>query len=285
MSLVSEMGPADLAAVTGNGNGNNGFFGNGSWWVIILFLFVLAGWNNNGGWNGNGSGGGYVSDNYTLISDMGQLERKIDTVNAGLCDGFYSTAQLINGVNMQNANNTAAIQNTLTQGFAGINTGMIQQANGITNAITQDTIANLQGFNGIQAAVKDCCCNTQSGMKDINYNLATQANGVTNAVNTGFCQTNFNNQQNTRDILENQNANARAILDAIQANKVEALKDRISEQNQTINALNLAASQTAQNAYLIEKLNPNPCPQPAYVVQPPQQVTFPNYTNGCGCNC
>ena len=155
MSLSTEgMGPADIAAITGN-NANNGPFGNdGAWWIIILFLFAFAGgWGNNG-WGGAGAGG--VSENYTLISDMGQLERKIDTVNNGLCDGFYSTAQLINGVNMQGANNTAAIQNTLTQGFAGLNTGMIQQANGITNA-----------------------------------------------VNTGFCQTNFNAANNTRDIIDN----------------------------------------------------------------------------------
>lgn len=271
MSLANEMSPADIAACTGNHN--NGMFGNdGSWWIIILFLFIFAGgWNN--GWGGNGSGGG-IQENYVLTSDFSQLsrqiadttamtERKLDGITNGLSSIGYQELQNINGVN----------QNIMTQGFE------------TRNAITQDTISNLQGFNAIQAAVKDCCCNTQSGLKDINYNIATQANGITNVVNQGFCQTNFNAQQNTRDLLENQNQNTRAILDAIQANKIEALKDRISEQNQTINALNLAASQTAQNAYLIDKLNPNKCPQPAYVVQPPQQVTFPNYTNGCGCNC
>lgn len=106
MSLNADMGPADLAAITGNNNNNGGFMnGDGSWWLIVLFLFIFAGWNNGG--YGGGQGG--VSENYTLISDMGQLERKIDTVNNGLCDGFYSTAQLINGVNMQAATNTAAI--------------------------------------------------------------------------------------------------------------------------------------------------------------------------------
>lgn len=271
MSLTEGLSAADVAAVTGN---NNGIFGNGdgSWWIIILFLFIFAGWNN-GGYGGYGSGAGGISENYTLISDMGQLERKIDTVTNGLCDGFYSTAQLINGVNMQGATNTAAIQNTLTQGFAGLNTGMVQQG-----------YETRLGIQGIGSQMQQCCCDLRQQVADVNYNIATQANNVTNAVNTGFCQTNFNGQQNTRDLLENQNANTRAILDAIQANKVEALKDRIAEQNQQINALNLAASQTAQNAYLIEKLNPNPCPQPAYVVQPPQQVTFP-YNNGCGCNC
>ena len=265
MSLTSEnMSPADIAAVTGN-CGNNGMFGDGSWWIIILFLFIFAGWGNNG-WN-NGGGGG-ISENYTLVSDMGQIERKIDGVYSGICD---STFALNNAIN----NGFASAQSTMTQGFAGLNTGMVQQG-----------YETRLGIQGIGAQMAQCCCDLRQQVSDVNYNIATQANGITNAVNSGFCQTNFNNATNTRDLLENQNANARAILDAINANKVEALKDRIAEQNQTINALNLAASQTAQNAYLIDKLNPNPCPRPAYVVQPPQMVTFP-YTNntGCGCNC
>lgn len=277
MSLsTSEMSVADYAAIKGNNNG--GFLGNGdgTWFLLILFLFAFCGWGN--GYGGYGNGGGGISENYTLISDMGQMERKIDGVYAGICDSTFALNNTI-------TNGFAAAQNTMTQGFAGLNNVMTTQGYETRNAITQDTIANMQGFNGVNVAIKDCCCQTQGAIKDINYNLANQANAITNAVNTGFCQTNFNNQQNTRDIIENQNANARTIMEMINANKVEALKDRINEQNQTINALNLAASQTAQNAYLIEKLNPNPCPQPAYVVQPPRQVTFPNYNNGCGCNC
>lgn len=264
MSLTEGLSAADVAAVTNNNGG--GLFGgeNGSWFIIILFLFAFLGWGNNG-WGG-GSGGG-ISENYTLISDMGQLERKIDGVYSGICDSTFALNNTIN-------NGFAAAQNTMTQGFAGLNTGMVTQG-----------YETRLGIQNIGAQMQQCCCDLRQQVSDVNYNMATQANGITNAVNTGFCQTNFNGQQNTRDLLENQNANTRAILDAINANKVEALKDRIAEQNQQINALNLAASQTAQNAYLIDKLNPNKCPQPAYVVQPPQQVTFPNYNNGCGCGC
>lgn len=258
--------------VTGNNN-NGGLFGNGdgSWWIIILFLFIFAGWNNNGGWGNNGAGG--ISENYTLISDMGQIERKIDTVNNGLCDGFYSTAQLINGVNMQAANNTAAMQQTMVQGFSGLNTGMVQ--NGYETRL---------GIQNIGTQMQQCCCDIREGIAGVNYNLANQANGITNAVNTGFCQTNFNGQQNTRDIIDSQNANTRAILDAIQQNKVEALKDRIAEQNQQISALNLAASQTAQNAYLIDKLGQK-CPIPAQIYTASVPVNFNNGCNGCGCGC
>lgn len=260
MSLTSEtMTPADIAAVTGN-NRNNGMFGDGSWWIIILFLFIFAGWNN-GGYGGQGG----VSENYTLVSDMGQIERKIDGVYSGICD---STFALNNNLN----NGFASAQNTMTQGFAGLNTGMVQQG-----------YETRLGIQNMGAQMQQCCCDLRQQVADVNYNIANQANGITNAVNTGFCQTNFNNQNNTRDILENQNMNARAILDAIQNNKVEALKERIAEQNQTINALNLARSQSAQNEYLISQLKP--CPTGAYLVANPNGPLNYNMQNGCGCNC
>lgn len=262
---TSEMSPADFAAVMG-GNNNSGMFdGNGGWWLIILFFFVFAGWNNNTGF---GNGGGGVSESYTLVSDMGQIERKIDGVYSGICDSTFALNNTIN-------NGFAAAQNTMTQGFAGLNTGMVQQ--GYENRIA---------VQGVGSQLAQCCCDLRQQISDVNYNMATQANGITNAVNTGFCQTNFNNQANTRDILEAQNANTRAILDALNANKVEALKDRIAEQNQQINALNLAASQVAQNQYLVDKLNPNKCPIPAYLTcNPNAPLNYSvSYGNGCGCN-
>lgn len=275
----SSLSPADVIAL--NGNGNDGMGGSNGWWLILFILLVFCGGWNGGGY-GRGAGGG-VSENYTLISDMGQLERKIDGVYSGICD---STFALNNAVKDGFAGST----NVMTQGFAGLNTALVQNSYETKNAITQDTISNLQGFNGIQAAVKDCCCNTQSALKDVNYNIATQANGVTNAVNSGFCQTNFNNATNTRDIIEAQNAGTRAILEAINSNKVEALKDRIAEQNQQINALNLAASQQAQNNVILQGQMANtqaiidklsPCPKPSYIVANPNIPI--NY--GCGCPC
>ena len=93
-------------ANTGNGNGW-GFGGDGAWWIIILFLFVFCGWGGNWGNNGFGGGNGAGAvDGYILTSDFANIERKIDVVNNGLCDGFYAQAQLVNGV-----------QNAMQQGF------------------------------------------------------------------------------------------------------------------------------------------------------------------------
>lgn len=88
---------------------------------------------------------------------------------------------------------------------------------------------------------------------------------------------------NTRDIIDSQNAGTRAILDYLCQEKISDLQ----AENQT---LKLAASQANQNATLMAAMDANTaqiirrtgndCPIPAYVVQPPAQVTFP--TNCCG---
>lgn len=224
MSLTTgEMTPADLAAVTGN---NNGFMNDGAWWIIILFLF--AGW----GRGGIGGGGG-VTDGYVLTSDFANIERKLDGVNNGLCDGFYTQAQLINGVNA---------------------------------AITQNTIADMQNANAIQSQLASCCCENRQAIAGVNYNIAT----ATNTIQQTLCN-------NTRDIVDNQNCNARAILDALTQQRIEAKDEKIATLNAQVNALNLAASQVAQNQYLINQLRP--CPTPAYTVPNPYAY------NGCGCGC
>lgn len=123
----------------------------------------------------------------------------------------------------------------------------------------------------------------------MNFNLAK-----------GFCDLGQVVNTSTRDILENQNTNTRAILDFLTNDKIatltaenQALKFRASQNEQ--NAF-ITANQQAQTAELIRRLGAD-CPTPAYVVQPPTPVNFPvngcgtvqfgNYgwNNGCGCGC
>lgn len=129
----------------------------------------------------------------------------------------------------------AGIQQTLCQGFNGVNTTV------------------LQGFNALQAQNAECCCTTQRAIDAVNYNVERQ-----------FCDTRYLAEKNTRDIIENANCNTRAILDAMNQYKMDALRD----ENQT---LRLQASQTAQNAYLINQLRPSPVP--AYTVANPYCCT------------
>lgn len=234
MSMNSDYSLSDIAAASGNRQNDGLFGGNGAIWLIVLFLFVFCGWGGNWGGSNRTGGQGTAMDGYVLTSDFANIERKIDNVNNGLCDGFYAQAQLINGTQMQMANGFAQAELSRSN----------QQA------------ALMQMLYTMSAQQADCCCKTQTAIQGVNYNLATQACETRNTIQTGI-----------RDVIENQNANARAVLDALTAQRIEAKDEKIAAQNQQIFGLQLAASQAAQNSYLVQTLRP--CPTPAYVVANP----------------
>lgn len=227
-------------------SGGFGFGGNGFDSIIALaILAMIFGWGN-GGYGGYGAGG--VSENYTLISDMGQLERKIDGVYSGICDSTFALNNTI-------TNGFASAQNTMTQGFAGLNTALVTQ--GYESRIATQGVGN---------TVQNCCCDLRQQIGDVNYNMATQANMLDRSVANGFCQTNFNNQTNTRDIIDATNAGFQR-LDAKIDSIVNSQKDaKIAEQACIINnqALLSEINKKAIPAYVVP--NPNcQCGQNGYV--------------------
>ena len=263
MGFTEGMTPADMAAVTGRNN--NGAFGdNGAWWIIILFLFCfMGGWNNNG--FGNGSAG--ATDNYVLASDFATLQRQIDsgvsslehkgdTINSGLCDGFY------------------AMNAGMLTGFSNVNTAVSQNGYETRNTITQAQIAQMQSANALQAQLAQCCCDNRAAIAETNYNMAQNANALQNTVNTGFCQTNYNAQSNTRDIIDAMNSGFQSINQRLTAQELAAKDEKIADQNQRLFMANLAASQAAQNETIKGYMTGqfayyNPRPIPAFVVPNP----------------
>lgn len=259
---------ADVGALLDNRNNNDGFGGNGAWWIIVLFLFMfMGGWGRGGYGYGGAAGEGGVYENYVLNSDFSTLsrqmsdgfnsqERKLDSVSNGLCDGFYTQAQLVNGIN----------QNVAT-GFYNTQT-----------AITANGYDTRNAVDSVSHQLATCCCENKQAIADLKYNIATHANDISNTINTGFCTTNYNAATNTRDIIDAQNAGTRAILDAINAQSIAAKDDKIADLTAKVNALNLAASQSAQNNYIVNALR-MPTPVPAYQVPNP----FAPYYAPCGC--
>lgn len=262
MSLTSEsMTPADIAAVTGN-NGNGMWGDGGAWWIIILFLFVFCGWGNGNGWGNNGGAG--AADNYVLASDFAtlqrqidsstaSLERKSDAINSGLCDGFYA-------MNTTALNGFSGVNQNLSNGFAQAELSRANGQMGLMQQMNANNITAMQNANALQAQLAQCCCDNREAISGVNYNMAMNTNALQHSVESGFCQTNYNNASNTRDIIDNQNSNARAILDALNAQQLAAKDAKIAEQNQQIFGLQLAASQQAQNNYLVQTLKPAPVP-------------------------
>lgn len=235
---------SDIAAVSGNRNG--GMFGNNDNWMWIIVLLLLTGGRGFGFGGGMGGGCGYpcaTQADVRAAVDQQTLISKLDNLVYGLTDATY------------------ALNNTMTNGFS----------NAELSRCNQQAALMAQLYN-MSADSAKCCCETQRlmerGFCDTNYNLATQARDTQNLI-----------QNVTRDIIDNQNCNSRAILDALKAQEIAEKNETIMTQQQTIFGLQLAASQAAQNNYLLSQLKP-PTPIPAFTVPNPNC-----YYNPCGgCN-
>lgn len=265
----------EVNPISGNNGGGFGGFGNDWASFIVLFLiFGIFGWGGYGGFGGMG-GNSTMNGALTradLCQDMNfqSLENATRGIQQGLCDGFY------------------AMNTSMLNGFHGVDNAVCQLGYQTQQGFNNTNVAFMQGFNSLQALISQCCCDTQRAIDGINYNMAT---------NTCALQTSIANS--TRDIIDSQNAGTRAILDYLCQDKISTLQN----ENQ---ALRLAASQSNQNAVLMAAMDANKaeilrrtgaeCPTAAYIVQPPQPVSFATNcsgqavfnngwgNNGCGCN-
>lgn len=287
---------ADIAAATGGNNRSNDgdWGGNGAWWIIILFLFCFMGWGDNGMMGGNRGGGAANTPAFQGAITRGDLCSEFSfndlqngvrgitqdlstgfaNLNSTICHQQYDTAMMVNGIQSQLAAGFSGVDNSVcTLGYQNA-----QLINGLENTINQNANASnimaLQNQNALQNQIQNCCCEQRSQVADIKYTMATDACAIQTAM-----------ANNTRDLLDNQNANTRAILDYLCNEKISNLQ----AENQS---LKLMASQQAQNAYLVEALSPKPA-APAWLVPPPGAIYNPcnntigyggNNGYGCGCN-
>ncbi len=226
---------SDIAAVTGNRNDGGWGDGNG-WWVLIILFAIFGGWGGNNGWGNNGNGG-YAATAATQADiqrgfDTSAVTNKLNGLENGLCDGFYSM-------------NTAVMSgtNTLQNAIQQASTANLQNTYTLQNAIQQDTVANMQNTNSISRQLADCCCENRAAIAQVRYDNATNTCAITTAIN-----------QLGQTIIQNDNANYRALHDELVAIQMANKDAKIAELTAMNNALNLAASQQAQNAYLVEQM-------------------------------
>lgn len=239
---------------SGGGNGGWGGFGEGIWAVIIIaILFGRGGLGGFGGWGGFGGFGG--------VGLNGALTR------AELYDGFaiQNIDNAVRGVQQGICDSTYALNNAITSGFHGVDNAICTL--GYQNQQGFNTLGyqTQQGFNSLSHELSDCCCTTQR------------------LIERGFCDVGNAVNMQTRDIIDNQNANYRGIMDFLVTEKMASKDAKIVE-------LTNQLSQSNQNAVIGARIDAavaevlrrtgNDCPTAAYLVQPPTPVNFP--TNGCG---
>lgn len=279
MSLGTESVPFTMPVEPANSsNGNNGWGGDWGAWIVIFLLFSMFGWGGMGFGGGFGGFGGMGGGAYPVESilqrslDTQTIIGKLDGVNQGLCDGFYAQSNAINGLGMnmmQGFNNIGnAICNSEYQNaqlINGVNTNMMQGFNAAN-------IVALQNQNALQAQLASCCCGNEKGQMQIQ-----------NAMERGFCQTNYNDQANTTAIIQNSRNDTDRVLAKLDAMEMSRKDETIAALRQQLQTADFAASQQAQNSYLVNQLRP--CPVPSYLTCNPWASQAPYGSCGTCSNC
>ena len=162
-----------------------------------------------------------------------------------------------------------AVQGALTRSdlFEGFNNQDVNgQLRGITNGICD-------GFYAINNGLKEGFYATQTGITELGYGMKDCCCGI----NRNIDAVRFENAKNTCDIttaIHNEGEATRALINA---NTVQALRDKLADKDRELMTANFQLSQQAQNAYLINEIRP--CAKPAYITCSPYTTT-----SFCGCN-
>lgn len=169
----------------------------------------------------------------------------------GLFNGGGSAltrAEMTDGFNNQSVlRKLDGITQGLCDGFYSMNTGMLNGFNTVGSQIAENRFAAQQ-----------CCCETNRNIDSVRYEAS----------------------KNTCDITSAIHAEGEATRALINANTMQALRDKLEDKDRELMTANFQLSQQAQSANLIAELRP--CAKPAYITCSPYQAR--NF-GGCGCDC
>jgi len=251
MALTDE-GTGTTMLVQPSGFGGNGMGWGGDWaWIIILLLAF------NGGW-GNGFGGG--NELYPWLNNSNQI-------NDGFRDSMLNTS-------------VTSIGDKITSGFGDLATQLCGGFAGVNAAITNAQMANMQSLFGVQSSLQNCCCENRLGIANLGADIAREACADRAAVSDGI-----------RDVLAATQAQTQAVLNKMCQLELDGYKREADSLRTQLSEARLAASQTAQNAFisngfanevdaLYNRLSSCPVPTtPVYGRTP----IFTCQNNGCGC--
>lgn len=173
--------------------------------------------------------------------------------------GFDQSALVsgLNGIQGAVTGGFGDLQTALCGGFGTVNSNI---SNGFAQAeIAANTrqiadlqqnfaaqTATLQGFNGVQSQLAQCCCDNRAATADLKYTIATENCADRSAISDGV-----------RDILVNQNAGIQRILDQMCADKIDAKNEKIADLERQITALNsnnyIQNALTAQTQFIVNR--------------------------------
>ena len=149
------------------------------------------------------------------------------------------------------------ITSGICDGFYAVNTGMLNGFHGVDNALCNGFYTVNDAIQQARFDSQKCCCETNRNIDAVRYEASKNTCDITNAIHAEGEQT-------------------RALINA---NTMQALRDKLADKDRDLLAANFQLSQQAQNSYLVGELRP--CAKPAYITCSPY-TSYP-YNAGCGC--
>ena len=242
-----------------------------------------GGWNN-GGWGNNGGGGAvpYIQADVQRGFDQQATTGQISALQAQVGNGFADAA-------VARCQGNAALTQAVTGGDAAITAAITNGTYNTAQTIigAKDTLST--GLNQIAMGLQQCCCENKAATADLKYTVATEACADRNAVNNGIRDVITAGTANTQQLLNGLNEVIRTnqqgtqtIIDKLCALELDNVKRENADLRTRLQMADLAASQTAQTAQILQgqtaqaQYITNTCcpkPVPAYTVPNP----------GCGC--
>lgn len=196
----------------GGFGGNN--FGDGSWWILLLFI-LLGGWGNGfGGGYGGGNGAMFVDNGVQRGFDQSAIMNGITGVGNSVVSGFGDTATNLCG------------------GFAGVTAAINNGFSQAEIAANARAMSDMQQMFALQSQFAQCCCDNRLANCQTQNLISNEAASTRNAIQSGV----------------------QSVLDTICQDKIDSKNEKILELQNSLNMANLAASQTAQTAEILAKL-------------------------------
>ena len=149
--------------------------------------------------------------------------------------GALTRSDLFEGFNNQDVNGQLrGITNGICDGFYAINSGM-----------KDGFYMTREGIAENRFAAQQCCCETNRNIDAVRYEGSKNTCEITNAIH----------------------AEGEATRALINANTMQALRDKLADKDRDILARDFQLSQLAQNQYLVNEIRP--CAKPAYITCSP----------------
>ena len=276
-----------VSPMYGGGNGGFGGFGQDGWWILLLLLFAGGGWGFGG--FGGGAGMAMMDGGFGLFPWLNNSQN----INDGFRDQMLNSN--IQGIQNSITSGFGDVQTALCGGFAGVNASINGAQNAIAAQLYSNQIADLersfaaqtantQGLTALQAQLAQSGYDNRAATADLKYTVAAEE-----------CATRTTDTQNTQSILNAINGGIQSIKDQLCQDKIDAKNDEIANLRQSLAMKDLAASQTAQNAFIAQGFSNEvdqlynrlaSCPVPSTPVygRTPIFTCSQNVAGGCGCS-